>query len=273
MIATYRDWLRWLPILSTSSALVPLFQHIIHFWPGRNVIRRALWQVLRKREFSLKLKEPNGIRISGRYKDYADFHAICEVYLDRVYELNTVNPTPSVVVDAGGHIGTFALLARSAFPQARVLSFEPDPANFALLQANIRRNNADVQIQECALADFEGISRLDGPSSMGRRINAELGAEVRVQRLSRLVDLRSIDCLLIKIDVEGSEWRILDDCVPHLPESTTIFIETHGGISDLSRIAELASKAGFEFETTNQKADYHEHVLRRGVFSKATGRK
>jgi len=250
------------------SAFVPLIVHIIHFWPGKNPIRRALRLIFRHRHFKVSLKHP-AATIEGRYADHADFHAVCEVFLERAYDLSAVNPSPTLIIDAGGHIGTFAVLAGLTFPSAHLVSFEPDPDNFRLLTCNVARNGVRAEIQNVALADFDGHTLLDGPSSMGRRIGAATGRVVPVRRLSELIELRSVERLLLKVDVEGAEWSILDDCAAELPENTIIFIETHGGDDDLKRLAEFSCRFGFSHKHTRDKGACQESVLRRGLFADA----
>src|SRR5271168_535718 len=57
----------------------------------------------------------------------------------------TSNITPGMtVIDVGAHIGYYTLLfAKTAGPSGRVISFEPLPQNFALLQENIGLNHLD----------------------------------------------------------------------------------------------------------------------------------
>jgi FkbM family methyltransferase len=258
-----------MPIPRVSfSSFVPAIVHIIHFWPGRNLIRRALRLIFRHRNFKVTLKNPRAT-IEGRYADHADFHAVCEVFLERAYDLSSVRPNPTLIIDAGGHIGTFAVLAGLTFPTGRLVCFEPDPDNFRLLSRNIGRNGLRADLQNLALANFDGQTLLDGPSSMGRRIGATTGRLVPVRRLSNLIDLRRVQGLLLKVDVEGAEWTILEDCAAELPENTIIFIETHGGDDDLERLAEFSCRFGFSHEHTRDKGPCHESVLRRGVFTNA----
>lgn len=250
------------------SACVCVIIHIIHFWPGRNPIRRALRLIVRHRNFKVTLKNPHAT-IEGRYADHADFHAVCEVFLERAYDLLSVTVSPTLIVDAGAHIGTFAVLAGLTFPSARLVSFEPDPENFRLLTRNVARNRVRADLQDLALSNFEGQTFLDGPSSMGRRIGATTGRLVPVRRLTKLIDLSRVERLLLKLDVEGAEWTILEDCAADLPESTIIFIETHRGDDDLKRLAQFSCRFGFSHEHTRDKGACHESVLRRGLFVSA----
>src|SRR5262249_50323480 len=50
------------------------------------------------------------------------------------------NPTP-VILDCGGHIGSFTMYIKSHWPQSQIFVMEPVPDNLKLLRANIERNN------------------------------------------------------------------------------------------------------------------------------------
>ncbi len=86
-------------------------------------------------------------------------------------------------VDAGANIGTHSLFfSRAVGPAGTVYAFEPDPRAFALLEANIARNNTvNVRAQRAALG------------AGGETLDA-LGLQ---------------SCRLLKLDVDGGELDIL----------------------------------------------------------------
>jgi len=62
------------------------------------------------------------------------------------------------VFDVGAHIGFYAVEASSAVgPEGRVIAFEPDPTNRALLEENLQLNEcANVTVLPCAVSDQPG---------------------------------------------------------------------------------------------------------------------
>jgi FkbM family methyltransferase len=74
---------------------------------------------------------------------------------------NLVRPGDTVF-DIGAHIGFYTLLlARLVGPAGKVLAFEPDPANFALLQQNVVLNRyANVALYNLALSSQAGSAAL-----------------------------------------------------------------------------------------------------------------
>jgi len=254
----------WQGGLTTGNLIVPLLMHLMHFKPPTSLPARIVRRIFRRRLFVVRF---GSLSLEGRYAEYADLHAIQEVFLERAYELAEVVPSPDCLIDLGAHIGTFAVLAGKAFPHARLVAFEPDPDNFTLLERNTRRNGICPEVHLCAIGEGDGIGFLAGPSSMGRRLGPGLGLPVSVRRLSAAVELDAMARLLLKIDVEGAEWAVLRECGDQLPYHTIIFIETHGGAADLNRLRRFATDRGFTFKHARAKGEYHESVLRRGDFA------
>ena len=120
-----------------------------------------------------------------------------------------------VVVDVGANVGIFTLVAaRATSPTGTVHAFEPVPATFETLRRNVRRNGlAGVHAKQLACSDGAGTISLGvaGPvvdtggfSRHGRHHTVTVPAV----RLDDELDGRSIR--LLKLDVEGDEWRALD---------------------------------------------------------------
>ncbi len=135
-----------------------------------------------------------------------------------------------VVVDAGAHVGTFA--ATAAAHASWVVAVEPNPANLALLRANLERNGIqNVEVVEAALWPGEGEVQLDvtGPTSAGSVVSDGDGATLTVPTvdLDALVKrLGAVD--LLKLDIEGAEFELLRAASPAtLARIDTIVGELH----------------------------------------------
>ena len=121
---------------------------------------------------------------------------------------------PLRIADLGGNIGLFGLYALHRWQVAALRSFEPDPANAALLKDTIAANEmagiwelARVAVSNApATATFE--AGLLSESRLALRGDRALGTTTEVP----VVDLFAqppVD--LLKIDIEGAEWAILGD--------------------------------------------------------------
>lgn len=118
-----------------------------------------------------------------------------------------------VVVDIGANIGAFSVLARTLWPKARIVAYEPEPENFALLERNTARLEVERHRQAVGaergtltLSAWDGLTHVcdDGPvcrSSIcqGRRFTAESVT---------LADALPEDTDVLKVDTEGGEFAI-----------------------------------------------------------------
>jgi FkbM family methyltransferase len=144
----------------------------------------------------------------------------------QVAELLARRP-PKSVLDLGANIGLFGLLALDRYPGARVTGVEADPANAELHERMIGANELrDRWRVEPAFASTEdGRARFaSGRSSRSRAAGA--GEEsVGVAAVDVLPLMAEAD--LVKIDIEGAEWKLLAD--PRLPSltATAIVLEYH----------------------------------------------
>lgn len=163
-----------------------------------------------------------------------------------------------VVLDVGAHVGLFTLLAsRLVGPAGEVHAFEPVPANFERLRANIALNGlANVQPSRVAVSDEEGEvslglrdERLVGNSTCDYTVGAELSSVTApTTTLDSYLDARGpARVRLVKIDVEGFEYRVLAGLEGTLAEAPpdAIMLELNAemlyehGSSPTSLIAQL----------------------------------
>ncbi len=142
-----------------------------------------------------------------------DRHVLFEIFGRDIYRA-PIGPGDTVV-DIGANIGGFSILA--ARRGARVIAFEPFPANFAALERNVQRNGLDTTLVQAAVADTERTSEMFIPDdgSFTGRYSLHPGRGRRTIRVACLslddvVDrygLPRID--LLKLDCQGSEYEIL----------------------------------------------------------------
>jgi FkbM family methyltransferase len=132
------------------------------------------------------------------------------------------------VFDVGAHVGETAMRLVSAFPEARIYSFEPDPQSFDRLRAaanSVRR----IEAVNAAVGDRDGkaaffVNRFDQTSSLletapgaSQYLWDQTGLERRSQievpviTLDRFCAARGITRIdVLKLDAQGYELRILD---------------------------------------------------------------
>ncbi len=187
---------------------------------------------------------------------------IDEVYGDGVYSGAAIKPGQTVV-DVGGHIGVFALMAaRRVGPTGRVIVFEPSPDSLRLLRRNLELNAMPwVRLHEAALAEKDGDLLLytaadgeDNPAA-DSLIPSEHRRPVRVavrtldEELAR-EGVTSVDHL--KIDVEGAELRVLDGGPKALAAARRVVMEIHTTHVPRPAAVGRLEKSGFKVRVVSE---------------------
>lgn len=156
-----------------------------------------------------------------------------QVFHDNEYELDDLRGM--TILDIGCHIGSFALKA-AANGAYCVVSFEPNPSNFALAERNLEK------LDGCAVNNM-AVGRSDKPAAMKLDMSdnaLNFGGSCTVTDHGQEVDTISLDILIeelspqmIKIDAEGAEYPILYTST-RLAEVDTIFGEFHNALGTQS---------------------------------------
>jgi FkbM family methyltransferase len=139
-------------------------------------------------------------------------------------------------IDVGANIGYFScLLSKLAGPSGKVLAFEPETQNFALLKDNIRDNRLNnVELHAYALGARDGTAKLGlyKPGNRGRHSmvdkNVKSTIEVPIRKLDDVIAESGYGdrhWSLIKIDVEGYEPFVLEGAERTLARTEMLVIE------------------------------------------------
>jgi FkbM family methyltransferase len=170
------------------------------------------------------------VRAAGTTEGITDRDAIREIWDEDVYQIDGFEMTNSWAVDVGSHIGAFSI--RTGLAGANVLAIEPDPVNVEILTANLYNNLSpsetnQIVIVEAAADSAPGKISIDTDGTgMGHsgRGNLEVDA-VRVSDLFEEHDIAA--CAVLKVDIEGWEYQIVDDLALVFPRCDRIVFETH----------------------------------------------
>lgn len=207
---------------------------------------------LRARLAGLPRQTPASVECGGYRVELVDapsfLSAHYEIFVREAYRFAFAGDAPSIV-DLGANIGLATLWFKRAYPRARVVALEPDPAIFACLERNVRANRlADVELVERAAwnADTELDFVPDGAD--GGQLGARSGRSFKVKALAvdRFLAGRPIDFL--KIDIEGAEAEVVAACKPLLPRVGSLFVEYHARKDAPSRLGGIVTaleEAGF----------------------------
>jgi FkbM family methyltransferase len=125
------------------------------------------------------------------------------------------------IFDVGSNVGVYSLAASWANPSSQIHAFEPTPEVASALEETIRRNGiTSIRMNRAAVSNRSGLARLvrcrgetgwnGGRNSVSGDIEAgcEVVATVTIAEYCRQHAITQID--LLKVDVEGHEFQVLD---------------------------------------------------------------
>jgi FkbM family methyltransferase len=136
-----------------------------------------------------------------------------------------------VIVDAGGNIGLAAFWFAKKFPQACIVSVEPDANNFDILRRNIAVFGNRVMPVHGAVTETPRMVRIINPDagSSGFQIGpADTSGEGTVQGFTIDALTRKIErgqLFIVKIDIEGSQRALFSANTDWIDEAQLIAIE------------------------------------------------
>lgn len=167
-------------------------------------------------------------------KEWGDNYVITENLRRRQYFRHGLTAEPQDIwLDAGGHIGTFALSI--AEQVSHVWSYEPEPENYAALVDNMLLNNLHEKITayNAALvgnADTERMlyvnTRRNSGSHTLRHVRGRPAIAVRCFNINE--ELASTHANKLKMDVEGAEAELLPALTQQsLDQLDAIVLEYH----------------------------------------------
>jgi len=154
------------------------------------------------------------------------------------------------VIDVGAHVGYYTLLAaRAVGPDGRVVAFEPDESNYAALETNIKLNDYhNVITVKSAVSDYDGQASLamsnlySGIHYLDYKEQGNDGVDVDTTTIDTFLDSHeNPEIGLVKIDVEGSEERVLDGMTRLLnrQNAINIVLEFHPKLLERSDVNPL----------------------------------
>ncbi|MEO1251470.1 MAG: FkbM family methyltransferase [Pseudomonadota bacterium] len=160
----------------------------------------------------------------------ADLAMAWEVIVDKVYDAYPI-AAGDVVLDVGGHIGSFAARAAKAASAGEVYVCEPFPPTYQLLARNTQGFN-NIDVNQLAISDRNGEAALfyskANPAENSLLRETDHKVTVTLQTLGAFLDAKGISRIdLMKVDCEGAEYDILFSAKDHLDKIQKLVMEIH----------------------------------------------
>jgi len=135
-----------------------------------------------------------------------------------------------IVIDAGASCGDWSIVVAKAFGAEKVVAIEPSPPLFSRLCKNIELNNLEHVITPLKAALWDSDSDIRLHTGFFLTVEEKGGTEkVQAKKLDSVLhdlDLGKVD--LLKIDVEGSETRVLSGAISTIRHlKPKVIVEAH----------------------------------------------
>ncbi len=142
----------------------------------------------------------------------------------------------SCLLEIGGNIGTQTVYFALSGAYTRIVSVEPDPRNFPLLQTNIHQNKLDELVTLVNCAAGEKVGQIDffmntnnhGKSSVFQKSASDRRTTVPVKPVTQILAELSVDPAdigLVWMDIEGYEPVACRSMVPLLSRRVPLYME------------------------------------------------
>jgi len=155
-----------------------------------------------------------------------------EPFLQKVfageYDVPIHLPVGAQIIDLGGNYGSFAIWAAHRWPGAEVLSFEPHPDVFKVLERNtaaytqIKCHNWGIGVPGMRILN-DGICN-DGERSFHGVLNNPTPTGIHCEVKDALT---LPECDLLKMDIEGCEMEVLEPLIEAGRRPSLILLEYH----------------------------------------------
>jgi FkbM family methyltransferase len=235
------------------TLIAPLARRLRHC--GRLLTEPAYRRHVREERYlrSLPRRTPAEATLLGRRVCILDaLSFVCtreEIFTREVYRFPCDHDAP-FILDGGSNIGLAIIYFKQLYPRGTVVGFEPDPKACAALRANLSAFGlGDVEVHAAALWKESGTLPFMPDDADGGRVvatdPARASCSVAAVRLRDYLD-RPVD--LLKLDIEGAETEVLEDCRDRLANVRNLFVEYHSFADrpqTLPALTALLAEAGF----------------------------
>ena len=153
------------------------------------------------------------ILVRGSTSDVETFE---QIFLGKEYDVNVDNLDPKLIFDLGANVGYAALFFANKYPEAKIISVEPEASNFELLIRNLA-DYPNIKPIQAAIWSQKAKIKIGNPKAEkwlfqleeakkddGNQVNA-----ITISELLEMNDGQQVD--ILKIDIESSEKELFSN--------------------------------------------------------------
>ena len=170
-----------------------------------------------------------------------------EIFDKEIFKFQTNSEIP-YIIDGGANIGLSTIYFKKIYPNSEIISFEPDKKIVEAFKKNIASFGfKNVTLIEKGLWNTETTVSFFSEGAESGRIDNAGKIKVETSRLSSYLN-KKVDFL--KLDIEGAETIVLEDCKDLLVNVKNLFVEYHSFSNtsqSLEDILRILTSSGFRY--------------------------
>ncbi|MCF7800314.1 FkbM family methyltransferase [Candidatus Babeliales bacterium] len=175
---------------------------------------------------------------SSKYKPFiirkntSDRNVFKQIFVLRDCKL-PVKINPKLIIDAGAYVGYSSIYFASKYPQAKIISIEPDKANFKILEKNTK-NFKNISLVNAGIwpsnENLKLVSSRDGFwATKTKKAKSGENYDIKGTTINQILKNFNYDKIdILKIDIEGAEKELFSkNYNSWLNKINIIIIELH----------------------------------------------
>ena len=168
------------------------------------------------------------------------------------------NFEPKVILDCGANVGYAAVYFKNEFPNARIISIEPEKFNFELLLKNTKEYSDMTCLMGGIWNKSTHLTIKDvGLGNWGFMIEESINPtedSIKAYTIENLMKQFCIDQIdILKIDIEGSEKELFESGYEYwLPKTKVLIIELHDRMRNGCSKSLFSALSNYNFSTTHK---------------------
>ncbi|QQE66074.1 hypothetical protein GFS31_27700 [Leptolyngbya sp. BL0902] len=190
-----------------------------------------------------------------------------EIFKKEIYKFCSNSDRP-FIIDCGANIGLSIIYFKRLFPNSEILAFEPDRSIFRILEKNISSFDfSGVKLLNQAVWDSAThLEFMSEGADGGRVVETDLKNLKKYQvEAIRIKDFLTKPVDLLKVDIEGAETTVIQDCKERLHYVKNLFIEYHSFVNSpqtLHAITQILADSGFRIHLHPSFSSPHPFIER-----------
>lgn len=242
-----------------SRKLIKLFMYL--FFKERFLFERRLASIKNVNYFNV-INERYSIGLNGlkfpvicRNQYSSDILVLKQVFETEEYKiissLVSNNDIQGEIIDLGANIGLTSIYFANLFPNKMVISVEPDPSNYSLLEENCKRysniSSINFAVSEISDVRFEINDSFRDGLDWSKSVKKSSKGTIPGITIDGLIDHFSIkEISILKIDIEGYEKFIFEyGDLNFLKSVKLISLEVHEEVISKITLKDILIKNNF----------------------------